>query len=298
MIRASAIAAFLGRPLVGDDVEVAGPKTLDDASAHALLFAKRRTDEIARRLDALTDVLVLAPPELAGALRCAHVVCDNPRLDFARVVQEFFAPRQAPRIASTAVIAADAEIGERVSIGEYSVVGAGAVIGDDTELRHHVVLSPRCVLGARCLVRSHAVIGGEGFGFDFDDEGRPVRLPHLGRVVVGDDVEIGALTSIARGTIGDTVVGDRVKIDDHVFIAHNVRIDADALVIAGAEVSGSVHIGRGAWIGPQVCILNGIRVGERAMAGLGAVIVKHVEDNVIVAGNPAKVLRARFPDEG
>jgi UDP-3-O-[3-hydroxymyristoyl] glucosamine N-acyltransferase len=110
---------------------------------------------------------------------------------------------------------------------------------------------------------------------------------------MGNNIEVGALTCICRGTIDDTLIGDNVKIDDHVFIAHNVQIGENSVVIAGAEVSGSVKIGKNSWIGPQSTIINGVEIGESSMVGIGAVVTKPVTNNVIVAGNPAKVLRRK-----
>ena len=155
------------------------------------------------------------------------------------------------------------------------------------------MISAGATIGKNCLIKSHAVMGEEGFGFELDDDGTPVRIPHLGSVVLGDEVEVGVGSIIARGTIDPTRIGDRVKIDDAVFLAHNVNIGADTLVIANAEVSGSVTIGAKCWIGPSVSILNGITIGEGSLIGLGAVVTKPVPPNVVVVGNPGRVLRPR-----
>jgi UDP-3-O-[3-hydroxymyristoyl] glucosamine N-acyltransferase len=163
-------------------------------------------------------------------------------------------------------------------------------IGPNTVLHHNVVIGDEVVIGARCIVKSGAVIGEEGFGFERDAKGRAVRLPHLGAVVIGDDIEVGSLTTVCRGTLGDTVLRDGCKIDDHVHIAHNVDVGEGAFVIACAEVSGGVRIGPRAWIAPNASVLNQLTVGADAVIGLGAVVVKPVPDNAVVVGNPAKPL--------
>jgi UDP-3-O-[3-hydroxymyristoyl] glucosamine N-acyltransferase len=113
-------------------------------------------------------------------------------------------------------------------------------------------------------------------------------LPHLGGVVLGDDVEVGSLTTVCRGTLADTILRDGCKIDDHVHIAHNIDVGEDAFVIACAEVSGGVKIGRRAWIAPNASILNQLSVGDDSVVGLGAVVVRSVPDGAVVVGNPAK----------
>lgn len=134
------------------------------------------------------------------------------------------------------------------------------------------------------------VIGQQGFGLEPDESGRYQRIPHIGGVRIGDDVEIGALVAIARGTVDDTVIEDGVRIDDHVFLAHNVRVGEGSLLIAGAQVSGSATIGRGCWIGPQACIRDHVTIGDGAQIGIGAVVVRDVPPGIVVAGNPARML--------
>ena len=134
-------------------------------------------------------------------------------------------------------------------------------------------------------------IGTQGFGFERDEHGVPVRIPHLGEVRLGLDVEIGACTVIARGTIGDTIIGDHVKLDDHVFVAHNVEIGESTLVVAGAVICGSVKIGKRCWIGANSTIKEHVKIGDDAFVGMGAVVLDDVAENAVVVGNPARFLR-------
>ena len=161
-----------------------------------------------------------------------------------------------------------------------------------TELiRNHVVIYDSTVIGNNCLIRSSTIIGEEGFGFERDKEQVPIRFPHIGRVVIGNNVEIGALSTVARGTLDDTWIGDNVKIDDHVHIAHNVHIGKNTIITACSEVSGSTSIGANSWLAPNCSIMNGISLGENVFVGLGAVVTKPVESGRVVVGNPARVLR-------
>lgn len=293
-VRASEIAAFLGTALAGADLQVRGPAPLSRPDPGALLFATRFSPEMLERLNAAAGTLVIAHADFGGQLAGAHVLSDNPRRDFARVAARFFvATPSGPAISPTAVVGAGARLGEGVRLGHRVVVADGVEIGDRTEVRDGVVLRAGTRIGRDCLIKSNTVIGDEGFGFDFELDGTPIRVPHFGGVRIGDRVEIGALNTVVRGTLEDTVVGDDVKTDDHVHIAHNCVIGPRTIITACAELSGSVTVGADAWIGPQAAVNNKVTVGDRAMLGLGAVANKDVPGGMIVIGNPARVLRPR-----
>lgn len=147
-------------------------------------------------------------------------------------------------------------------------------------------------VGNGVTLGQHSVIGKDGFGFERDENGVPVRIPHFGNVIIGDRVEIGACTVIARGTIGDTVIGSHVKLDAMVFVAHNVVIGDCTLVVAGAVICGSAKIGKRCWIGANATIKEGIVIGDDCLIGMGAVVLKDVPPNSVMVGNPARYLRA------
>jgi UDP-3-O-[3-hydroxymyristoyl] glucosamine N-acyltransferase len=291
-VAASAIAQFLELPLKGADLEVWTVCPANAPVAQAVTFASRFSEPLLAQLNTL-PVFVIATPDYEGKLHGPYVLTPRPRLMFARVLTQFFTPPREPTIATTAMIAGTAVLGPGVSVGHFSVIGEGAKIGAGTEIRDHVVIRAGCTIGERCLIKSHSVIGEEGFGFEFEEDGTPVRIPHLGTVTIGDEVEIGAMTVIARGTLTATAIAHRVKIDDHVFIAHNVRIGENTVVIAGAEVSGSVQVGKNVWIAPQACVIDQAQIGDGALVGIGAVVTKSVDAGVIVVGNPARVIRKR-----
>ena len=145
-------------------------------------------------------------------------------------------------------------------------------------------------IGSNCFIGASSSIGTEGFGYERDEQGVPIKFVHLGGVSIGDNVEIGSQTSIVRGTLSDTIIESNVKIDNLVHIAHNVHIKDGALVVACSEVSGSVVIGKNAWIAPNACIMEKVVIGDNAVVGLGAVVIRDVPDRTTVAGNPAKPL--------
>ena len=173
-------------------------------------------------------------------------------------------------------------------MGHFAVIEDGVVVGPGSVIEHHVVLRTGVRIGSNTRIGSHTSIGGEGFGFERDDQGRPVRIGHMGGVVIGDDVEIGVHNSIPQGTIEPTRIHDHVKTDGCVHIAHNVSVGENTLITAGATISGSVDIGRGVWISPEAAVINGVSIGDHAVIGIGAVVIKDVEQDNVVAGVPAK----------
>ena len=295
MPKASEIAAFLGAELQGDDCLVTGPATLDAPRAGALVFMNRVNPMAVKRLEATVDLLAIIPASCPGPLRFTHIRSDRPRRDFARAATRFFWEREAPGIAATARIHPTAILGSGITVGDYAVIGPGVAVGEGTVIRNGVVLGAACQIGRGCLIKSCAVLGEEGFGFDFLGDGTPIRLPHLGRVILGDDVEIGASTIVARGTMGETRIGDHVKIDDRVMVAHNVRIGANSIIASGAVICGSATLGDETWIAPNATIMNKVRVGAGSMVGLGAVVIHNVPPGVTVFGNPAAMLGPRPP---
>ena len=186
----------------------------------------------------------------------------------------------------------DSIIDSTAIIGTNVVIESGCHIGKNVVIEPNAVIHKGTIIGDNSRIRSCSSIGSDGFGFERigDDI---VRFPHLGRVRIGQNVEVGACVAIARGTLSDTVIHDQVKIDNLVHIAHNVIIHDGAFVIACAEVSGSVEIGKNAWIAPNACINQKLKVGDGALVGLGAVVTKNVDIDSIVAGNPAKKLVKR-----
>jgi UDP-3-O-[3-hydroxymyristoyl] glucosamine N-acyltransferase len=211
-------------------------------------------------------------------------VTDNPRLTFAKILIQlekrvgFIGPEAPPSIDPSAVISPQAFIGPGVQIGPGSIVMPFVYIGEGTHI------------GADCIIKSGAIIGQDGFGFERDEDNLPIRLVHLGFVRIGNNVEIGSLTTVCRGTLGNTVIEDHAKIDDHVHVAHNVHIGVGAMVVACAEISGGVILGKGSWVGPNASIIQQKRIGEDALVGIGANVLKDVPNGATVAGNPARLL--------
>jgi UDP-3-O-[3-hydroxymyristoyl] glucosamine N-acyltransferase len=231
---------------------------------------------------------------------------DNPYLAFQRVVRVFrpdpYVPE--PGVHPSAVVSPAASLGEGVSIGAHCVIEAGArvgaravlmpgcflgklaSVGDDTFLYPRVVVREECVIGERCILHPGVVIGSDGFGFAFD-AGRYHKVPQVGNVVVGDDVEIGANTTVDRATTDSTRIGDGTKIDNLVQIGHNVVIGRHCIIVAQVGISGSTHLEDYVTLGGQAGLAGHIRIGTRAMVGGQSGVTKSIPAGEVWSGYPA-----------
>lgn len=291
VVTAEALAEAVGGSVVGDAaMTIDGVCSLDASRSGALAFVKGAA--FLKGRDPTTEgVLLLVPRGEDLGLKGTVIEVDDPRLAFALVCERFFVERPQPGIDPGASIHPTAKVANSAVIGAGCVIGPDVEIGEGTELRCNVVIGPRVKIGAGCLVKSNTVIGEEGFGVVKTAEGHNMRIPHFGSVVIGDGVELGSLNTVASGTIDPTRIGDRVKTDDHVHIAHNCVIGEDTIITACAELSGSVTVGRDVWIGPNASIINGATLADGVFLGLGAVVTKSLPEKGVYAGAPARLLR-------
>lgn len=184
------------------------------------------------------------------------------------------------------VVEAGAHLGDRVAVMPGTYVGAASVIGDDTVLWPNVVVRERCRLGRRVIVHSGTVIGSDGFGY-VRDGSTQLKVPQVGTVEIGDDVEIGANVTIDRATTGVTQIGDGVKIDNLVQVAHNVTLGAHTVICAQVGISGSAQIGSEVMIGGQAGVIGHIQVGDRVTVAGKSGVTKSVASDTRVSGYPA-----------
>jgi UDP-3-O-[3-hydroxymyristoyl] glucosamine N-acyltransferase len=219
---------------------------------------------------------VVVGPEAESETTLPRIVADNPYAYFARLSQ-LFNPLvvQEPGVHPSAVVAKSAKLGARVSIGAGCVVGEGAVLGDDSTLYPRVVIYPRSTIGARAIVHSGAVIGADGFGIA-EDHGEWIKIPQIGAVRIGDDVEIGANTTIDRGAIDDTVIEEGVKLDNQIQVGHNVRIGAHTAIAGCTGIAGSADIGTHCTIGGAAIILGHLRIVDHVNISAGTLVSRSI----------------------
>jgi UDP-3-O-[3-hydroxymyristoyl] glucosamine N-acyltransferase len=263
-----------GRVAGAPDTLVHQVASLEGAGArHISFFTGSR---YRAQLAATRAAAVVLGPEAEGETRLPRIVADNPYAYFARLSQ-LFNPLvvQQPGVHPSAVVAKSANLGARVSIGAGCAVGERVAIGDDSTLYPRVVVYPGCRIGARVIVHSGAVIGADGFGIA-EDEGRWVKIPQIGTVRIGDDVEIGANTTIDRGAIDDTVIEEGVKLDNQIQVGHNVRIGAHTAIAGCTGIAGSADIGRHCTIGGAAVILGHLRIADHVNISAGTLISRSI----------------------
>jgi UDP-3-O-[3-hydroxymyristoyl] glucosamine N-acyltransferase len=271
------IVAKLGGEAVGEAAApLTGVATLDSAGPADITFLAN--PNYRGRLATTRAGAVILGPGDRDAGRMPRIVAENPYAYYARTVALFHPERKrtpgvhpTAQLAPGATVAASAEVGPYVvigagaSVGEGAVIGAHCVLGDgvavgaDTRLHPRVTVYERCTLGARCIVHSGVVIGADGFGMA-REAGGWLKIPQVGAVRIGDDVEIGANTAIDRGALDDTIVGDGVKLDNLIQVGHNCVIGAHTVIAGCTGISGSVTIGRDCLIGGGVGIVGHITI--------------------------------------
>jgi UDP-3-O-[3-hydroxymyristoyl] glucosamine N-acyltransferase len=305
-MRASEVARLLGARLEGGDPTLSGVAPLDRAGPDdlGLLAAGRYLDEVAAsRAGALLVASSLADRLQDGRPR---VVVDDPHAALAVLLPHLYPPEPVPAaIHPTAVVAEDVALGEGVSVGPYavvqararvgararigaqSVVGRGCELGDDVVLFPHVTLYDGVRVGARSILHSGVRVGVDGFGYAPVD-GHLRKIPQVGTVIIGEDVEIGANTTIDRGSIGPTEIGNGVKIDNLVQIGHNVRIGDDSIVVSQVGIAGSTTVGAGVTLGGQAGIQGHIHIGDGASIGGQAGVFGDVPAGAVYSGYPAR----------
>ncbi len=291
--RLADIAARLGGRVLGDgDTAIYQVATLQSAKAGQLAFLA--SSKYRAQLATTNASAVIVGEADAEASSIPRIVCDNPYAYFAQVSAWMNPPRQyAPGVHPTAVIGEGAQIalgvhigahvliGAAARIGANSVIMAGCYVGDRTSVGDNVLLYPRvtvyhdCVLGNNLIAHSGVVIGADGFGIAWD-EGRWLKIPQIGRVVIGDHVEIGANTTIDRGALDDTVIEDGVKLDNQIQVGHNVHIGAHTAIAACVAIAGSATIGRYCRIGGCTGILGHIQIADHVEVSSFTMIGKSI----------------------
>jgi len=179
------------------------------------------------------------------------------------------------------------------AVGRFCIIGPNVSIGNGTVIRNNVTISGKVKIGENCLIKSNTVIGEKGFSWGFTKDLEPVAIVHTGGVVIGNNVEIGALCTVAGGTLEPTVLGDYVKLDDHIHIAHNCKVGRKTIITAGVTLSGGVVAGEKCWLGLHSTYKNKVVLADRTLVGSGANVINDTDYGDIVVGNPAKVIRKR-----
>ena len=305
---ADLVERFGGEIIGNPNTPISQVATLESAGPRDIAFLAHGKY---RRLLASTGAgaVILAPGD-SGLTKLPRIACDDPYLYFAKVSSLFNPPprtrrgvhasavvERGTRVPASASIGAGAYVGHAVKLGRDVVIGAGCYIGDAVEiggashLHARVTVHAGCRLGERALVHSGAVIGSDGFGLA-PDHGQWRKIPQIGRVIIGDDVEIGANTCIDRGALDDTVLEDGVKLDNLIQIGHNVRVGAHTVIAGRTGIAGSTRIGRHCMIGGAAAIVGHLDIADHVVIHAAAVVTKSIRKAGTYGGHPAEDSRS------
>jgi UDP-3-O-[3-hydroxymyristoyl] glucosamine N-acyltransferase len=301
------VSRITGGELHGDpEVQVRGVAPLDTAGPHDLsLVAGRRYLSYVHATKA-GALLISESLSAEVPAHIARIVVRDAHVALAQLLPELYRePECEASINPTAVLEPGVRLGNRVSIGAYALVGEGCSLGDDVRIGSHVAVGPGCTvgagsvlhaqvtlyagvrIGARCIVHSGARLGADGFGYAWMDGGHR-KILHVGGCVIDDDVEIGANTTIDRGSIGDTVIGQGTKIDNLVQIGHNCRVGKHVIIVSQVGISGSTVVEDGAVIGGQAGVQGHVTIGSGARVGAQAGVIGDIAPGATVSGYPAR----------
>jgi UDP-3-O-[3-hydroxymyristoyl] glucosamine N-acyltransferase len=322
-VKLQEIARLLQAELVGNgDREIHRVAKIEEAGEGDLTFLanmKYARYLATTRASAVIVSASVSLPDGRNAGECSLLRVADPYASFVKCVAAFHppAPPVAPgihpsavidpsavlgngvRIAAHAVVGSRCRIGDRTMIGPCTVLGDGAVTGDDCLLHAHVTVREECRLGNRVILQPGAVVGGDGFGFAPLPDGSFEKIPQIGIVVLEDDVEIGANTTVDRATLGETRIRKGVKLDNLIQVAHNVVIGENTVSAAQAGISGSTKIGAGVMIGGQVGFTGHLEIADGTKVGAQSGVHRSVTlPNTTIFGSPALPHRDAFRIQG
>ncbi|MDR3592292.1 MAG: UDP-3-O-(3-hydroxymyristoyl)glucosamine N-acyltransferase [Negativicutes bacterium] len=307
------IAELVGGTVMAEtDPAISGITNIEDAGPGQITFAvPPHLDKAA----ACAAAAVIIPDSVTEFAKPAIRV-PNPRVAFIKLLELFTPPTVVERgVHPTAVVGANVRLGRNVAVMAHAVIGDNASVGDntviyplvslgeeaavgaDTIIYPHVTVYRRCVIGSRVIIQAGAVIGSDGFGF-VTVGGKHHKVPHVGHVSIGDDVEIGANVTIDRGTTGSTTVGNGTKIDNLVHLAHNVVIGENCFLVAFTGISGSAHIGNNVTFAGQSGSAGHLTIGDNCVFAAKSGVIGNVPANSFYAGFPARPHREWLRSEG
>ena len=279
---------------------------------NSIVFVLDLTDKIINSINTTSENIIFIPKDsdIASLDTEKNIIIEsiNPKFEYIRCLQqtihqEFSPYNKGPLgsgISDKAYVSPDAKIGNNVNIHPFSYVGPNCFLDDEVILLPGANLIQNVQVGKGSIIGSNTTIGAMGFALERDNKkkrevisfnGRPYQLPHYGGVIIGKECHIASNTTVVSGSIEPTIIEDYVHVDDHVHIAHNCHVKEGSLVVACAEVSGSVVLGKESWIGPNAAIMQKVEIGDQTIVGLGAIVLKSTDPGSIMVGNPAKNIK-------
>ena len=280
----------------GKNFDVVRPASLNNPKDNAVMFVTESYMAYRDACNHCNNCLIFWPEnvDVPEEIKNRHAVfqCDNPKDGYCRFFREnnitYYPPAERFEAVNGAYIAETAKIGNNCRIFPGAYIGGEVEMGDNCYVGAGTCLVGEIHMGSNIVIRENAVIGADGLSTDRDENGQALTMPQFGGVIIEDDVQIGALTVVARGAIDNTILRRGTKIDNSTFISHNVVVGEDTFVVGETIMFGSSSTGKQAFISGNSTIRNGCHIGEKSIVGMGSVVVRSVKSGAVVKGSPAR----------
>jgi len=244
-----------------------------------------------KKLNKYQNVVLISTEDIKKKTNVPIISSNNPRLDFQRVVMEFFSDDEfKASVHPSAFLESNTKIGKNVYIGPNCYIAKDVIVGDNTKILSNTVIFGVTEIGKNCVISSNCTIGSEGFSFSYDEK-EFVHFNHIGGISIGNNVWIGSNCTIEKSQLDQTIIEDHVKIDDLVHISHNSIIKKFSQITVGAIICGRAIVGNNCWIAPNAVIDTGCEIGNNCFVGISSVVRNNFPDNCVMVGTPAKLLR-------
>ena len=295
------ISNFLNINYTGKNFKISSISSLNNIKNNSILFysdvvntkfqIKDNVEYNLKKLEKFHNVILISFKSVKNQIKTPVLVSKNPRLDFQRVLMEFFVEEEIkPGIHKTAIIDDGAKIGKNVFVGSNCYIATNVTIGENTKILSNTCIFSNTTIGKNSVIKSNTTIGSEGFSFSYTGD-ELFHFPHLGSILIGNNVWIGSNCTIEKSQMDQTIIEDHVKIDDLVQISHNSKIKKFTQITAGAIICGRAEIGEGCWLAPNSVISDGCKIGKNCIVGALSYVKNNFPKNSVLVGSPAKLLR-------
>ena len=293
MVKSKQICDFLNTKFYGNQSFVECYTSIDQPKENSILFLKNKSNKNLKQLMNHDKCIIILPKEMKGHDNFkdswGYIFSEDPRSTFFQIINEFFMEANPLRIDSSAYISNDTEIGINSSIGKNTNIIGNCIIGDNVTIGSNVLIIGPCKIGDNTSIASGVIIGEESLSIRYENE-LAVQNPQLGGVIIGKNSRIGVFSTISRGSIGDTVLGENVFLGEYAHVGHNSYVSNNSVLTIRSSICGSVNIMKKCWLGPHSVILNGVIVHEKIKLGINSVLQTNVKKPGTYFGNPAKLL--------
>jgi len=298
-IPVSRIVEYLGNDIIAvygnsDNYRVTYLRDLPHVDEFTLDWINPSRPEKQQMAEASKAKVIVANSEITYSERLQQqkkviLVVENPKLAVAKVGNRFFVKRPQPGIHPSAVVHPEAKLGKNVFVGPNATVGK-CTIGDDVMIHANAVICDGIIIKNNVIIKPGAVLGSGGFGFEHNQNSELIKFPQVGNLIIEDNVEIGSNSTIDKGSLSNTIIGNGSKISSQCHISHNVILGKNVVITANVMISGSTIIEDNVWIAPNATLRGHRKIGKESIIGMGSVVTKDVPAGETWIGNPARKL--------